>query len=177
MNQALQQIERTPIKVTTSQQLDPALADECAEVLGYRRMAEERQEPLEPLAAALAELELEVLNIHQVKSYQLTVWKEKVEAEVREWLSKAVMGDRLPDLPTWSQRKIEDYTEPIPEFVLRKAVAIKRKLPEAVIFVEALENYPDPFLVVATRKHGYSYVNQEEYYVDCWAEPKFEGSL
>jgi hypothetical protein len=176
MKAALEQIERQALKVPTLPHIDHNLAEQAAEILGYHRMIDEKVEPLKPLAATLAALELDVLNPHQVKSYQLSYWKQKVQAVTEEWLTNATLESRLPDLPTWRERAIADYEEPIPAHILHKAIQIKQRMPEAVVMVEVLEDHADPFLKVATLRKGYYHVHDEEFYVDCWSEPTFEST-
>ena len=178
MAMKLTEIERETIPVLTVTEVSTALADEAAEVLGYKRLKEEHAEPASPLRAELAKLQIEVLKDASVKRYQLERLKEHATEKFNEWLQRATVEDMTTiNLPSWRHRKIEEYTEPIPEFVLNKAIQIKKAIPEAVILVESLEDYPDPFLIVATRNPSYTYVYKEQVYVEVWEEPKFEGTL
>lgn len=72
---------------------------------------------------------------------------------------------------SWYRIRIAEYAKAIPEFVVRKAIQIKEALPQVSVFVEELQRDPDPFLVVSFE--GENYI--EEYYVEVWEEPKFEG--
>lgn len=69
----------------------------------------------------------------------------------------------------WGRTPIRYYTEEIPEFVLNKAIQIKKALPTVGVYVEHLVDQPDPFLVVAS--------GGEEFYVEVWMEPGFEGRV
>lgn len=66
----------------------------------------------------------------------------------------------------WTNTEIKNYQQPIPEFVLNKALQIKERVPSAQFFVEHLEEKHDPFLKV---KHG-----NLDLYIEVWDEPKFE---
>lgn len=66
----------------------------------------------------------------------------------------------------WTNTEIKHYQQPIPEFVLNKALQIKEKVPNAQFFIEHLEEKYDPFLKV---KHG-----NLDLYIEVWDEPKFE---
>jgi len=64
------------------------------------------------------------------------------------------------------------YTDPIPEFALAHAVALKKELPSASFYVDQLQceevdMKPDPFLVM-------EYMGTL-FYVDVWEEPSFEA--
>ena len=79
----------------------------------------------------------------------------------------------------------EDCAQPVPEFVLRKAVDIKQELPSAEFYIEHLKE--DPFLIVSLeplRDYQTSsntldrFMNDDATaYIEVWAEPKFEAAL
>ncbi len=79
----------------------------------------------------------------------------------------------------WRSFWLKDYTHPIPEFVLRKALQIKEACPTATFQVIELckmsdvresRQIDDPFLAVVD-EHG------QRFYVEVWNEPKFEQQL
>jgi hypothetical protein len=74
-----------------------------------------------------------------------------------------------PNPWAWQRTWLKYYKEPVPEFVLRKAMAIKEELPDAEYFIEHLGQKQDPFLCVI--HNGWTE------YVEVWAEPKFELQL
>ena len=133
------------------------LAERARDVLGYSVL---HNEVTKPLARALSELEIEILDEPQVKQYQ--------ENMVRD---ASIRGTVVGKEAAWEAIAISRYNRPIPEFVLNKAVQIKERLPEAEFFVEELnvKRIPDPFLVVQ--------FGLERYYVEVWDEAKFEGRL
>lgn len=72
----------------------------------------------------------------------------------------------------WRTVSLAEYKAPIPEFVLRKALAIKAACPGVAFHIEELriDHIPaDPFLVVS--------LDHERYYVEVWDEPKFEAAI
>lgn len=78
----------------------------------------------------------------------------------------------------WERIDIRNYSLPIPEFVLDRALTIKQEDKQGALglgfFVEHLTRerlVQDPFLVVVTSS------SKEEFYVDVWEEPRFEANL
>lgn len=71
----------------------------------------------------------------------------------------------------WDGVPIREYRLPIPEFAIRKAIAVSRALPSAQLYVESIRQKPmaDPFLVAV--------LGRERYYIEVWDEPKFEAAL
>lgn len=69
----------------------------------------------------------------------------------------------------WVRTGLKSYEQEIPEFVLNKAVQIKKELPDVNLYVEHLVHKPDPFLVAV--------LDGEEFYVEVWEEPGFEGRI
>lgn len=78
---------------------------------------------------------------------------------------------------SWQTIEISQYQAEIPAFVLRKAIAIKERLPDAKFAIlqlvyqkpEKQPVYADPFLRVK--------YNDLEYYIEVWDEPKFEATI
>ena len=67
----------------------------------------------------------------------------------------------------WRRFPLARYWDPVPEFALRKALALKRALPEVELYIEALGR--DPFLVAAC--------GDREAYIEAFSEPEFEAKL
>lgn len=78
---------------------------------------------------------------------------------------------------SWRQHEISSYAGTIPEFVLHKAIQIKREVPDAALFVEQLYEQEerhiipnrDPFLVAK--------LGDECYYIEVWDEKEYEVKL
>jgi len=90
-------------------------------------------------------------------------WNRQKEWSWQRQTLRAVYGGRISC----------SYYEPIPEFVLRKAVSIVEKLPQVELCVETLSNediHDDPFLIA-------KFNHEEEFYIEVWNEAKFEGKL
>jgi hypothetical protein len=162
-----------------------ALAAKASDILGYSVLQEKTGKPiieLTELQLALKELDIDILVPVDVLAYQKDRQIEQTKANLEAWLKEFAIADKLAryvrfDGPAWTVDKIAEYKEPIPEFVLAKAVQIKERFPECELFVESLSDHPDPFLVVAIPHEKPYYPDKERYYVEVWAEPKFEGRI
>ncbi len=155
-----------------------ALALEAEAVLGYSRLKQEQQKTEEDKSTLLSKLtaiQIDVLRVADVLKYKQETLVDHTRAKFEEW-SKAVGQSQFWG-PGWQRQKIAEYTQPIPEFVLNKAIQIKRAIPDALIFIESLQEHPDPFLVIATPHPKYDCLTEEEHYVEVWEEPKFEGRI
>jgi hypothetical protein len=158
-----------------------SLAAEAQEVLGYSVLQDEQQEPdkgRSALEVVLAKAGIEVLNAEQVHTYQTDLLKQRTIEMLQEWLKNPTttfIG------PNWEKTLIAKYEQPIPEFVLNKAIQIKRLMPEVRIYIEHLSEHlsehPDPFLVVTTPHAKYDVLDENLFYVEVWEEPKFEGRI
>jgi hypothetical protein len=163
-------LKRTAVEVQDLDLSNPRqkLAAEAEAVLGYTPLRKELRAP-GTLRRALAKLEIAVLEEASVDQYK----KQMVE-------HYATTGKMA--MPTWRLTPLKKYTQPVPEFVLQKAVEIKRELPEAQFYVDQLAM--DPFLIVSLEEiHDWS-TNQPRKldaetaaYVEAWAEPLFEATL
>ena len=162
------------------------LAEQARELLGYNALSKlvgTKAELIEltPLQTALKGLEIESLNSADVKNYK----KERIIAQTRENVEKWAKELAERELrsydsfsgPRWNLQNISEYREPVPEFVLAKAVQIKQACPECEIWIESLQDHPDPFLIVGVPDGRPYYEPVEMYYVEVWEEPKFEGRL
>lgn len=144
------------------------LADDAATLLGYKA-GTRTVVKVTPLAAALAELDIEPLEWRAVRRYQFEAAAAANTARLAE-VTDPDFQDWRSELE-WTRTPISKYAEPIPDYVLNKAIQIKRALPDVEIIVEALQQNPDPFLIVRV-KDGYRY---EGYYVEVWDERSFVG--
>lgn len=172
----MEEIQREVITVLEYAEPCVGLADEAKDVLGYDvlKAAIEEPEKRTALQLALATVGIEVLNSVQVKTYQIELLRERTTEMFNEWLKGP--ADRMFWGPGWDKTEIAKYKQPIPEFVINKAIQIKKAMPEVRIYVQHLSEHPDPFLIVATKHETYDF-DGEEHYVEVWAEPKFEGRL
>lgn len=174
------EIEREAITVLEWSEPCVSLAAEAQEVLGYKLLKTQQDEPSSrtQLELALAKSGIEILNAKQVGTYQAELLKERTKAMLEEWLANPSPGTFWG--PAWEKTKIADYKMPVPEFVLNKAIQIKKLVPEVRIYIEHLSDHPDPFLVVAMKyvSDNASYdFDGETIYVEVWEEPKFEGCI
>jgi hypothetical protein len=67
---------------------------------------------------------------------------------------------------SWRTTALTNYDRPIPTFALHTALRIKREIPGAVLFVDALTFNVDPFLGVQ--------LGQARYRIEVWDEPDFK---
>lgn len=150
------------------------LAMEAESVLGYSALRTKLKAPSQ-LRCVLAKLEIEVLNPEEVAKY-----KQGVKDHFR---TSKKMSD-----PTWTVCKLSAYTGPVPEFVISKAIEVKRELPNAEFFVEHFQE--DPFLIVSTMSNAASYCSRhssmgqfaidkpdDTMYLEVWNEKSFEAGL
>ncbi len=145
--------------------LDSPIADLAREVLGYDSAVAIKATAavaMPKLKQALADLEIEILNPADVRLYKM---QKRHTTEIEKFPESDQSSYRDP-LCFWHETEIEKYKKAIPDFVLNKAIQIKKQVPDCQIFIEELEYNLDPFLVV---RIGY----QETYYVEVWDEPGF----
>lgn len=159
------------------------LAGDAESLLGYSVLKENLDPPVETptLARVLAQLGIETLNRVDVIRYMrerlcdrtlelMDEWQKTVPDPLRSWSNFSG--------PTWVTTDISKYKEPIPEFVLNKAIQIKRELPDVGVYIYHLTEAKDPFLLVtygATSE--YDFDAGERYFVEVWEEPRFEGRV
>lgn len=136
------------------------LARKSRIVLGYKLMHGLVTKP-KSLREVLRELDIQPYSAKSVENYKAER-VEKLAAKLRKHGMRAV----------WQRSAIPAYHQPIPEFVLHKAIQLKEALPSVVLDVEYLtrqEIDPDPFLVAS--------FGNERYYIEVWDEPKFENKV
>lgn len=154
------------------------LAIKAKNLLGYRMLSAEMSgnvlascEQLGKLAQALLANDIEVLDIGKVFSYQTEEAARRTKAELERLLRSGNVNRVFQwgfHAAAWQHTAITAYVEPIPEFVLQKAVQIKEHCPEVQFFIHHLNDpKADPFLVAM--------LGDEVYYVEAWEEPRFEG--
>jgi len=148
------------------------LAAAAEDLLGYTPLRDATGAP-DRLRRALAALEIDVLTEASVDTYKATM--------VEHYRSYNKMAD-----PTWRLTALADYALPVPEYVLRKAVALKRALPEARFYVDQLA--VDPFLIVCvgaedddpadswTNVASRNLDSETHAYIEVWDEPKWEDA-
>lgn len=165
-----------------------SVAEKAKELLGYDVLAKVMEKKsiaveLTELQMVLKSLEINAFNPDDVLAYQKERLIEQTTANLQEWFKEIAEANKLEwwrqfGGPAWRIAKIEEYKQPIPEFVIAKAIQIKERLPEVRIYVESLESHPDPFLIVGIGATDYDQDKpKEHYYVEVWAEPKFEGRV
>ena len=146
----------------------PSVLEEASEVLGYRLERTPSRRNESELRSALGELGIEPLNESDVVRYQAEMIAElMLTAEYQMERTRASVDYRF--FHYWENVDLNRYREPIPEFVLNKAIQIKKRLPSVKFYVQTLEGQPDPFLLAK--------VGDEHAYIEVWEEPKFEGRV
>lgn len=150
------------------------LATRAADLLGYRTLANHMSGQTVAsttegrLTETLRALEIEVLNNASVIQYQMEeagrLTAEKAMEDFRSWTTGWFTA------ASWGHTPLTEYEQPIPEFVLDKALRIKERLPEVTFHIQHLnEPKADPFLI--------GHLGKEIYYIEAWDEPRFESSL
>lgn len=167
------------------------LAHNAKDMLGYKPLhAKVVSGAGSRLANVLIELGIEVLSMAAILSYQQKLGRP------HEMLLRATAGQPLtdeedtdeeedsdedeeeerPSSPKskwrasehrWERLCITEYAKPVPVHVLSKAIQIKQALPMTEFYVEEVRRMPDPFLIAVFEK--------EQYYIEVWEEPTFEG--
>lgn len=164
---------QTEIKRTAAidiSEMVPMLADEAREVLGYSRDEEDAPQ-ISEVRKALAECEIEILDWRDVARYQMQE-RHRVELARLEDELRRDERNRWPVSVSWTGTKIEKYRGFIPDHVLLKAIQLKKRLPEAEMYVEHLEETKDPFLYV--KEPGKNSWDDKKLYFEVWGEEAFE---
>ncbi|HEV7522972.1 MAG TPA: hypothetical protein VGP89_17860 [Candidatus Angelobacter sp.] len=145
------------------------LATEAETMLGYS-VLRKRLGMQSPLTTALLKLEIEPFDAASVKAYKDEMLKyaqnEAAIMDAKEGISRHSWQARQA---IWRTSDIDGYSKPIPEYVIEKALQIKKACPEVQFQIEELTVVPDPFLIAVLGK--------VRRYIEVWDEPKFEGSL
>jgi hypothetical protein len=68
----------------------------------------------------------------------------------------------------WQTTPLSEYKEPVPEFALRYAIEIKKKIPQVEFSIRHFVS-ADPFLVV--------HYEGKDYYIAVWGEPDFKAEI
>ena len=161
---------RTNVKVLMPKDTeDVELALAAEDLLGYTPLRDHVQAPSR-LLRALAQLDIEPLDQKSVDAYKAQM--------VQHYATHQKMAS-----PTWRLHRFADLAAEVPKFVLRKAVDIKRALPDCFLYVDMLA--VDPFLIVSMVALPDSVYNtrsrdldpKQAAYVEVWDEPKFEATL
>jgi hypothetical protein len=154
----MKDLTRVPAEVSLPKPDVADLAAEASKLLGYHVLLKEIHKPLLQL---LSKLEIEILDKDKVKTYQAQI----VNKLGRNFSDE----DEDADDYYWEKASLSGYNQPIPEFVLAKAVEIKKANSSVEFQVEYLEKVADPFLIAV--------LAHESYYLEVWDEPKFEGRI
>jgi asparagine synthetase B (glutamine-hydrolysing) len=129
------------------------------------------------LVQCLAYLEIEALDAKLVQKY-MDEMEDKMNnpspssrstSKKRKFDDEDEDDDESDEQYAWEKSLLEDYNQPVPEFVLNKAVQIAEQVPETKFYVVHMERVQDPFLLVK--------LGGEEIYVEVWEEPLFEGRI
>jgi hypothetical protein len=161
-------LRRVPVETIDLQGETAQLAADAEALLGYAPLRAHLKAP-SLLRRVLAELDVEIFDQSTVDAY-----KAQMVAHY-ETHGKMVM-------PTWRLKPLRGMTDEVPMFALRKAVEIKRRLPQAEFYVDQLA--VDPFLIVSLAPLRDSVVNvtsrnldpEIAAYIEVWDEPGFEAS-
>ena len=147
---------------------DNKLAIEAESLLGYRPLRQFLN-LAGTLRRVLAKLDIDILDQASVDAYKM------------QMVEHYSTTGKMP-YPTWRLTLLERYTDQVPKFALRKAVEIKRELPEARFYIDQLAI--DPFLIVSLDDVYDSMANcsrrldpETAAYIEVWSEPKFEATL
>ena len=163
-------LKRVAVAVDDAEPMDEErkLAIETESLLGYLPLRQALKAP-GLLKRALAKLEIEILDQPSVNAYKAQM------VEHYRTTNKMLA-------PTWRLTPLANYRQEVPKFALRKAVALKRELPEAEFYIDQLAI--DPFLIVSLTELPDGAVNYERQldaetaaYVEVWSEPKFEAEM
>jgi hypothetical protein len=171
-----------------------ALAIEVEDVLGYTPLRKDVGAP------SKLQLLLAMLDITAFDPKSVTEYKERMQKHHQQILNTnpkthdrffgyngVLMSSdnmwfvRRESFVAWSMTSLSSYDKPVPEFVLRKCVEIKKQAPEANFWVDELREQQrtiDPFLWVTLGNADPNQVGTVEFAaIEVWGEPEFEKSL
>jgi hypothetical protein len=191
--------ELRPIEVPESLR---NLGDQAARVLGYRVLQKKTVGVLPPLAQALAELEIEVLDPVQVVSYQESVLDKLEGRKPGKVKTKMVEEDYSKDDEEESEDDDDDDEEDVPSTVPSANVKVRRSgrfrwvaipinryrfpIPEFALrkAIQIRQAVPEAEIFVeqvtqVPRPDPFLVVKfrRERYTVEVWGEPGFESKL
>lgn len=164
------EIKRESVGVVNFDEITLGVGAEAAELLGYEVLQSRQVEVTEatPILKVLSELEIEVLSQRDVKQYKHEHQREIAQKTFADWMALPTSdwNSTRYTAPAWRELPIKEYKEAVPEFVLQKAIQIKKAVPGCVIAIEHLEESPDPFLIVHTDMGSSYKTPTETYYVE-----------
>lgn len=118
------------------------IATRAADLLGYKVLANHMSGQTVAatsegrLTEALRTLEIDVLDNASVIKYQMEEagrrTAEKIGEDFRNWTTGWFTA------ANWTHTTLTEYEQPIPEFVLDKALRIKERLPEVIFHIQHL---------------------------------------
>jgi hypothetical protein len=152
-----------------------ALAIEVEDLLGYTPLRKDARAPSK-LQRLLAELEIAAFDPATVTAYKdrmLAHFGARAEQKSSHWGVISIIDVR------WRTSSLHAYAKPVPEFVLRKCLQIKKREPAAAFFVDELVEVHrtlDPFLVV-TLGGDLPLPGADFAHIEVWDEPEFEKTL
>ena len=179
----------TPSEPKTLPPTSREFANKALATLGYEVMAERlgTDAPV-TLAGILAKLGIEALNEKAVIEYKASKTrpdKKQPRLKKADKNSDAMMDEEDSDDETmepsrddrpyrWFTTTIRDYSQPIPERAIAKAIQIKETEPRVEIILHHLARErrsisKDPFMEVRFQ--------QENFFIEVWDEPNFSNEL
>jgi hypothetical protein len=146
------------------------LALEVEDLLGYNVLRKDAKAPSR-MERVLQSLEIDCYKQEKVDEYKKKMqahFQAKAENEDRLEIQKTGFSRKVT-VVSWKMVRLDKYTKPVPEHVLRKCVQIKRAAPDAEFFVDELveeKRTLDPFMVVK--------LGEDKAVFEVWDEPEFE---
>lgn len=156
----------------------PDVRSEAAELLGYRHKPAKKAAPIErtdELREAIRRADIEVLDWRDVLRYQV---EQQYRAD-KEQMEAALEGGEYPRwgdylrATEWKSTDLEQYEQFIPDYVLNKALVLKRECPGVKFSVLHMAN--DPFLVAWLGGAKWIYNREATYFIEVWDEEAFVG--
>lgn len=161
------------------------MREDAEKLLGYKVREANSQNAgsseYKPLRAALGELQIEVLNVHDVREYMLHKVYEVERKKLAHERDTGVAPRGLSSDPGacwahdlyWAEQPLNKYDGNVPDYVLNKAVALKRACPEVEFVVVHLTETPDPFLLAYIPSKKWSWQRDEAFFIEVWDEVEF----
>lgn len=154
----------------------PDVRAEAAELLGYQHKAPTKPVPTEKsneLLEALRRADIEVLDWRDVLRYQVEQQHRVDNEELEACLESGKYpswGDYVRSAE-WASTNLEDYRQFVPDYVLHKALVLKRECPSVKFAV--LHMAHDPFLIAYLGGDGWRYNREASYFIEVWDEQAF----